>query len=89
MGLFKVLFFARCKEIVGAPSEQFEVSPLNVSSSVTVRDLVSAVVSKYPSMSSILETLVLSVNLNYTSRDSDLALKETDEIAFIPPLSGG
>jgi len=55
----------------------------------TVTQLVAALVKRWPGLSDLLPTSVLSLNLEYISHTSVLKLKDSDEIAFIPPLSGG
>jgi len=55
----------------------------------TVTQLVAALVKRWPGLSDLLPTSVLSLNLEYIAHTSILKLKDNDEIAFIPPLSGG
>ena len=55
----------------------------------TIKALVDAVVRRFPGLEELLGSMVLSVNHDYTAKDSTLALKTGDEVAFIPPISGG
>jgi molybdopterin converting factor small subunit len=55
----------------------------------TVVALVAAVVVKFPGLAELVGSLVLSVNHDYTAVDSSQVLKGSDEVAFIPPISGG
>jgi molybdopterin converting factor small subunit len=51
--------------------------------------LVAAVVARFPGLAELVGSLVLSVNHDYTAVDSLQKLKGSDEVAFIPPISGG
>jgi molybdopterin converting factor small subunit len=46
-------------------------------------------VISHPDLGSLLKSVVLSVNLQYLAIDSVQVLKPSDEIAFIPAISGG
>ncbi len=76
-----VLLFGIAKDIVGASSLSIaEHAPH------TVADLKDHICKAYPRFSS-LKSLAIAVNSNY-AQDTD-AIKDTDEIAIIPPVSGG
>jgi len=79
-----VLFFARARELTAKSTDYFEVDE-----SCSVVQLVKEVVSRFPELEEILSSIVLSVNHEYVSVSSLLALRQGDEIAFIPPISGG
>lgn len=78
---YKILLFGVTKDIIGKP----EID-LNFSSSVKVRDILSKLKADFPALTN-LNSLVVAVNDEYAEND-DL-LKEADEIALIPPVSGG
>mmetsp|Transcript_9946 Transcript_9946/g.14935 ORF Transcript_9946/g.14935 Transcript_9946/m.14935 type:complete len:84 (+) Transcript_9946:32-283(+) len=80
----KVLFFASCQEVTGVDKVEMEADE-----KTRVCDLVESVVKKYPKLEKMLGNMVLSVNLEYTDPKSKNQLKSTDEVAFIPPISGG
>jgi molybdopterin converting factor small subunit len=42
-----------------------------------------------PKLAPLLDSCILAVNQDYVQPEAHLQLKETDEIALIPPLSGG
>jgi len=46
-------------------------------------------VLRHPLLEPVLKSMVLSVNLDYVAVDSETVLGERDEVAFIPPISGG
>lgn len=79
----KVLFFAKAKDIAGKPNDIFSVpTPIQYS------ELFKIVVAKY-SLTDLENNIILSVNGEYCESDSVVSLKPFDEIAVIPPLSGG
>ena len=50
-------------------------------------DVVAEMVRRFPRLTSNPSTLVVAVNQEY--RDHDHPLEEGDEVALIPPVSGG
>ena len=80
----RVLFFAACRDVAGSDKTELEVKE-----GTTVSGLVKLVVEKHPKLTKMLSNLVLSLNLNYTDVKSSKVLSAGDEVAFIPPISGG
>ena len=78
----KVLYFASCREIVGERQAEMELSE-----GATVSDLVTQVASEHPRFQELAKTAMVSVNQEYV--DPSHSLREGDEVAFIPPVSGG
>ncbi len=78
----KTLFFATCRDIVGE-REVF----LEMAEDTTVRDLIELISSEHPSFRSMESSLMVSVNQTYVDRME--LLNDGDEVAFIPPVSGG
>ncbi|XP_074037145.1 molybdenum cofactor synthesis 2A [Leptinotarsa decemlineata] len=78
----KILFFAKAREIVGKSSDFINITP-----SLTYQELLDKIVSFY-SLEDIKDNLILSVNEEFCE-DTTIILKAGDEIAVIPPLSGG
>lgn len=76
----KVRFFASCREIVGKGLVELEVPP-----GKTVSALLSTVRQDFPSLS--LTNIMVAVNQEFTG--PGYALHEGDEVALIPPVSGG
>ncbi len=77
-----VLFFASCQDIVRKREAEVEAPE-----GATVADLVAQIVSEHPRFGEIEASLMVSVNQGYVARDD--RLNEGDEVAFIPPVSGG
>lgn len=83
---FTVLFFASARESVGRPSLTFT---LPTQPPPTVHLLVAHIVSQHSRLQPLMAHMLLAVNREYESVSSERVLNESDEIAFIPPLSGG
>ncbi len=80
----KVLFFAKSREVVGKSELSYDVE-----SKTTVKELIASVVKTYPALEPVLTSAVLSLNLEYIACNSQETLKQNDELAIIPPISGG
>ena len=78
----KAIFFASCRDIVG--SRELE---LDFAEGFSVGDLKRDLVAQYPRLAAIYKVLSIAVNAEYV--DDDVLLKPGDEVAFIPPVSGG
>lgn len=78
---YKIILFGITKDIIGKPAIN-----LNFSSSVKVQDILSKLKADYPALKE-LNSLVVAVNDEYAETDD--VVKETDDIALIPPVSGG
>jgi len=81
--LVKILFFARAKELAGKNGDSIQIG-----ATIKVSDLKKLLVEKY-NLQIIQNNFVLSLNEEYCDQEDTLSLKEGDEIAVIPPLSGG
>lgn len=79
-----VLYFAISREIVGKAQEELELKD-----SSTTHGLLQQLIGAYPRLDSVLKSCVFAVNQEYVPPSQDLALKDGDEVAVIPPLSGG
>lgn len=78
----KVKFFASYKEVLG--KEEIE---LELEENSNISHLLDILRNDYPKLGNLMETLVVSVNLEYA--EYDRKLKEGDEVALLPPVSGG
>ena len=80
-----LLLFAKARELVGSSSVSLSVP----SSTSTYSDLVTFILEAFPVLKRLGGTFVLSLNENYIDRDSEISLGTGDELAVIPPISGG
>ena len=78
----RVKFFASYKEALGRDELDLELEDNS-----TVSDLIENLRNDHPKLGNLLETLVVSVNLEYATYDTKL--KAGDEVALLPPVSGG
>eukprot|EP00741_Cyanophora_paradoxa_P017900 tig00021036_g17289.t1 len=78
----RLLFFARSRELAGCKETELEV-PAGSDSSV----LSTAIVAAFPALRELLGHSVISVNQEYVGKP--VLLHNNDEIAVIPPISGG
>ncbi len=80
--IFEVLAFGIAREIVGGPRIAFELSEKKP----TAGSLKKALEDAYPRLKA-LNALAVAVNSEYAAEE-DL-IHPTDELALIPPVSGG
>lgn len=78
---YKVNLFGITRDIVGSNSTEVELSQ-----SADVQAVLRELKTNYPKLKD-LKSLLIAVNSEYA--ESDLILSESDEIALIPPVSGG
>lgn len=74
--------FARLREQAGCDSETVHVPERS-----TVRDVYAALRSGHPALESSLDAVRPAINQEFA--DWDAPVREGDEVAFIPPVSGG
>ena len=80
-----VRFFARSRELVGEREIELELD----SNQPSLQEFETKLLGQYPVLKEIWESVLLSRNLEYVSKSDELELKEGDEMAIIPPISGG
>lgn len=78
----KVLFFGQLKDVVGAPEEQVELP-----AGARVADLVAHYQQRFPRWEEFRPSIAVAVNQEYA--DAATGLEPGDEVAFLPPVSGG
>lgn len=85
---FKVLYFASAKDATGLSSEDLALP--ETSPTMSIQQLFTLLESKYPKLKQkkILSSVAVAVNLEYVEVE-DGVLGEGDEVAIIPPVSGG
>ncbi|MDE2997809.1 MAG: molybdopterin converting factor subunit 1 [Gemmatimonadota bacterium] len=78
----KVLFFASCRDLVGTPE-----ASISLPDRARVTDLLARLAEEHPRLREMEASLMVSVNQAYVDRSRRLG--DGDEVAFIPPVSGG
>jgi len=83
-GLFKILYFAAASTYT-KKNEEAWTAPLNLS------ELFQSLEKRYPGIKDkILISCAVTVNLEYVDADEvGVVIHEGDEVAIIPPVSGG
>ena len=78
----RVLFFGILKQIAGKSADEIDLPD-----GASVRDVLARYESQMPRLKESLPSLALAVNQEYAGPDTKL--KPDDEIALLPPVSGG
>ena len=78
----RIRLFARLREVAGASE-----LPRDVPDGATANDAWNLLVREFPSLSGYSRNVACAVNEEYARLTSPL--KDGDEIAFLPPVSGG
>jgi MoaE-MoaD fusion protein len=78
----RVLFFGILKDLVGKSD-----TTLDLPESSTVGDLLAHFASQLPQLKDSLSSLAVAVNQQYAGTETEL--KSGDEVALLPPVSGG
>jgi len=77
-----VLFFGVLKDIVGRGEDTIEVSP-----SATLASVFATYAERFETLRDKRPSILFARNRDFAKGDT--ALAENDEIAFLPPVSGG
>ncbi len=78
----KVLFFGMLKDIVGSSEEQ-----LTVADGAQLRSIFDHYASRFPRLGQLSSSIVLARNHEFS--DASVCVTDGDEVAFLPPVSGG
>src|SRR5580692_6294969 len=78
----RVLFFGQLKDITGVAQEEAELSE-----GARVEDLFARYGNRFPRLVEFRASIAASVNQEYATWRAPLA--SGDEVAFLPPVSGG
>ncbi|MEJ7839438.1 MAG: molybdopterin converting factor subunit 1 [Thermomicrobiales bacterium] len=77
-----LLYFAIMRDLLGKSSEQ-----VSVAAGTTVGDLFAIAITDHPDLARLENSVMIMVNESYANKST--LLQDGDEIAFIPPVSGG
>jgi molybdopterin converting factor subunit 1 len=78
----KVLFFGMLKDIVGRSEDHIEIAD-----GARVESVFTRYARDFPRLTDLESSIVLACNHEFCDRSA--AVREGDEIAFLPPVSGG
>lgn len=78
----RILFFAQLKDATRCDSVDLEVT-----TSLDTEHLWTELLKKFPNLAAHRASVRLAKNLEYTR--ADVTFGDTDEVALIPPVSGG
>ena len=78
----RVLFFAQIKDVIGCDSAE-----LAAASPLDMEKFWSELLKKFPKLAAYRANVRLARNWEYTT--PDVQFTNTDEVALIPPVSGG
>ena len=81
----KILYFANIRQTIGKIEEQIDIDE-----TYTVEEIIKILVKKnekYKKAFSNIDNIKCSVNLNFVKLNAKV--KNTDELAFFPPVTGG
>ena len=77
-----VKLFARLRDIAGAAELARDVAP-----GATIRSVWSELIREFPDLAGYERSISTAVNADYARMDQ--AVSDGDEVAFLPPVSGG
>ena len=77
-----ILYFASVKDVTGIRMESIDLSK-----DTSIREMLSKISLIYPKLKHILN--IIQISVNYKIVDLNTVLKEGDEVALLPPISGG
>lgn len=77
-----VLYFASIRDITGSASEEVDLP-----AGASLKVLMDEVVRRHSRVADMRASLMVSVNQEYAEDGSEMS--EGDEVALIPPVSGG
>jgi len=78
----KVLFFGRLKEVTGRVEDSVEFAD-----ATTIEQLFGLYCARHPELAKYRSSVVASRNQEFAAWDTPL--RAGDEVAFLPPVSGG
>jgi molybdopterin converting factor subunit 1 len=78
----RLRFFAALREITGCEEMEKEVAE-----GITAGRLLEELATEYPKLGSYTDVVQVAINQEFVERQSPV--KSEDEVAFLPPVSGG
>ncbi|KAJ3294955.1 hypothetical protein HK104_003161 [Borealophlyctis nickersoniae] len=81
------------RDLTGTPEESHTLPDSHPS--ISVPDLIRIILDRHPPLTKVLDSIMLAVNLEYVDlngkdeKGRETVVKGGDEVALIPPVSGG
>lgn len=85
--IVRILFFAKARELVQKESDKITISLSTTK--ITGKNLLDIILEKFPTLGPISQNIVLAANEEYIEPEQLIDIETCNEIAIIPPLSGG
>ena len=82
--MITVKYFASLKAIAKKEEEQIEIQ-----SSISMDQLSDIISKTSPKMADIIRDNKIMISVNQEMADADTVIHDGDEVAFLPPFSGG
>ena len=82
--MITIKFFASLKAIAEKEEEQIEIQ-----SSISMDQLSDIISKTSPKMADIIRDNKIMISVNQEMADADTVIHDGDEVAFLPPFSGG
>ena len=82
--MIDIIYFASLKAIVGKDQESLDLGP-----ETTVRQLAEIISKTSPQMGEMIREKKVMIAVNQDMADSETIIRDGDEVAFLPPFSGG
>jgi len=79
-----VKYFANLKQMAGKDEDQFDISE-----GTTLEQLSDLIEKSVPQLGDMVRKKKVMISLNYDVVPLDTVVKDGDEIALLPPFSGG
>ncbi|CAG8593447.1 2406_t:CDS:2 [Funneliformis caledonium] len=84
---FTILYYATARDATKMSSEKIPLP--SQSPFMSLKDLTMLLKERHKKLAPILEYSLYAINMEYVENDQAILVKEGDEVAVIPPVSGG
>ncbi|MEE8184826.1 MAG: MoaD/ThiS family protein [Thermodesulfobacteriota bacterium] len=80
----KLKFFAMLKGLIGR-----EEAELEIPGEISMAELKTIIKREYPVLADLIDKRGVLVSVNQEFAGNEMTIKDGDEVAFLPPFSGG